>query len=69
MIMKFETLMLRGLFIACLAVCGLIFGAMLTTTPSASQFAASNRLGTILLAAPNSCALPPDGVVCPLPRG
>lgn len=67
--MKFETLMLRGLFIACLAVCGLIFGAMLTTTPPATQFAAGPRLGSILLAAPNSCALPPDGVVCPLPRG
>lgn len=66
--MKFETLMLRGLFIACLAVCGLILGAMLTATPSAVQFAASNRLGAILLAAPSSCALPPDGVICPQPR-
>jgi len=68
MIMKFETLMLRGLFIACLAVCGMIFGAMVTATPN-TQFTASNRLSAILMAAPSSCALPPDGVVCPQPRG
>ncbi|WP_426690422.1 hypothetical protein [Rhodanobacter ginsengiterrae] len=63
--MKFETLMLRGLFIACLAVCGLIFGAMLTTTPASVQLASGNHIGAILLAAPTSCALPPDGVMCP----
>jgi hypothetical protein len=69
MIMKFETLMLRGLFIACLAVCGMIFGAMVTAAPPATQFAASSRLSAILMTAPSSCALPPDGVVCPQPRG
>jgi hypothetical protein len=69
MIMKFETLMLRGLFIACLAVCGMIFGAMLTATPPTTHLAASNRLSAILTTAPTSCALPPDGVVCPQPRG
>jgi hypothetical protein len=68
MIVKFETLMLRGLFIACMAVCGLIFGAMLTTTPSSAQLAPSPTIGAILLAAPSSCALPPDGVVCPTLR-
>ena len=67
--MKFETLMLRGLFIACLTVCGMIFGAMVTATPPATQFTTSNRLSAILMAAPSSCALPPDGVVCPQPRG
>lgn len=63
--MNFETLMLRGLFIACLAVCGLIFGAMLTATPASVQLATGNHLGAILLAAPSSCALPSDGVMCP----
>ena len=67
--MKFETLMLRGLFIACLAVCGLIFGAMLTTTPASVQLAANHGVGAILLSAPSSCALPPDGVVCPQTGG
>ena len=71
--MKFETLMLRSLFVACLTVCGLIFGAMLTTTPPAVQLAtdgtAANSVSSILLAAPSSCALPADGVVCPRARG
>ncbi len=67
--MKFETLMLRGLFIACMAVCGLIFGAMLTTTPASVQLAAGSSIRTILLSAPSSCVLPPDGVVCPQPQG
>ena len=64
--MKFETLMLRGLFIACLTVCGLIFGAMLTTTPASVSLANGNHIRALLLAAPSSCALPPDGVMCPL---
>ena len=64
--MKLESLMLRCLFLACLAVCGLIFGAMLTTsvTPGGVQLAASSRISAILLTAPSTCALPPDGVVC-----
>lgn len=67
--MKFETLMLRGLFIACMAVCGLIFGAMLTASPSSVQLATSSSVGAILLAAPSTCALPADGVICPRARG
>ena len=63
--MKFETLMLRGLFIACLAVCGLIFGAMLAITPASVPLAHSNPIRSLLLAAPSTCALPPDGVMCP----
>ncbi|MEP7185217.1 MAG: hypothetical protein ABI767_05200 [Rhodanobacter sp.] len=68
--MKFETLMLRGLFIACLAVCGLILGAMVTVTPTDVKRAAAGprqSLAALLLAAPSSCALPADGVVC-LPK-
>ena len=64
--MKFETLMLRCLFIACLALSSLIFAAMLTTTPASVQLADSNHLGAMLLAAPSICAVPPDGVICPL---
>ncbi len=63
--MKFESLMLRCLFVACIAVCGLIFAAMLTATvPPEVQLAGSSHIGAILLAAPESCALPPDGVLC-----
>jgi hypothetical protein len=65
--MKLESLMLRCLFLACLAVCGLIFGAMLTATAPAPgvQIAANSRVVAILLSAPSTCALPPDGVLCP----
>jgi hypothetical protein len=62
--MKFETMMLRTLFAACLLVCGLILGAMLDTTPHAVQLAANSTVGALLLAAPATCMLPADGVVC-----
>ena len=69
--MKFENLMLRCLFVACIAVCGLVFGAMLTAVPSPTgvQLAASSHIGATLLAAPTTCALPPDGVICPRKPG
>ena len=65
--MKFETLMLRGLFIACLTVCGLIFAAMITATPSDIQLAAAGKSPTIAampLPASGVCALPAGGVIC-----
>ncbi len=63
--MKFENLVLRCLFLACVAVCVLIFQAMLTAVPSPGvQLAAGSRVRAILLAAPGSCALPPDSVIC-----
>jgi hypothetical protein len=68
--MKFETLMLRGLFIACLTVCGLILGAMVTTTSGSVHLAsagAGQSIAALLLTAPSTCALPADGVVC-LPK-
>jgi hypothetical protein len=65
MIMKYETLMLRSLFAACFALSALVLGAMVTTTPPTVQLASNQSLGSILLTAPTSCALPADGVVCP----
>lgn len=63
--MKYENLMLGGLFVACLLVCTLVLGAMLTTTPSSVQLAATGAVGSALLATPATCALPADGVICP----
>ena len=60
--MKYENLMLSGLFVVCLLVCTLVLGAMLKATPSSVQLAAA---GNTLLAAPVQCALPADGVICP----
>ncbi|MEW5315157.1 MAG: hypothetical protein WDW38_006605 [Sanguina aurantia] len=74
--MKFETLLLHSLFVACFAVCALIMGAMFTTrAPGAARQATgmpvfSGRCAaTMLLAAPAHCALRPDGVVGPTSRG
>jgi hypothetical protein len=67
---KFETFMLHGLFIASLLVCSLILAAMVTTSASMPvQLAHENGIGAQLLAAPSSCALPPDGVICPRVAG
>jgi hypothetical protein len=62
--MKHETLMLHGLFAACLLVCTLVLGSMLTASPASLQPAASHAL-----AASTSPCVAPDGVQCPLPRG
>jgi hypothetical protein len=63
--MKFETIVLNGLFVACAAVCILVLGAMLKTTPSSVRLAGTNSTASLLLAAPVTCALPADGVICP----
>ncbi len=63
--MKFEALLLRGLFVACLAVCGLVLGAMIHASPDAIRLAASGSAGQLSQAAHAQCLLPPDGVVCP----
>jgi hypothetical protein len=63
--MKFEALMLRGLLVACTMVCALILGAMLNAKPGNPETASSGIVSTLLASAPSSCALPPDGVVCP----
>lgn len=60
--MKYENLMLSGLFVVCLLVCTLVLGAMLSASPSSVQLASA---GSALLASPAPCALPADGVICP----
>jgi hypothetical protein len=67
--MKFETLLLSGLFVACMAVCTLIMGAMIYAKPAATHLATRQTLSEQLLTAPNVCAMPADGVVCPQQRG
>jgi hypothetical protein len=62
--MKYEMLMLRGLFAACLLVSGLILGTMIVAPTAALQLAAAGTNGTALSATTTACALP-DGVICP----
>lgn len=62
--MKFEALMLRSLFVACLLVCGLVLGAMVNASPDAVRLAAAGS-AVHLIASPAACALPGDDLVCP----
>ncbi|MGY3041722.1 hypothetical protein ACVWWQ_003355 [Rhodanobacter sp. TND4EL1] len=39
--MKFESMILASLFVACFALCTLVLGAMLTATPNAERLAGS----------------------------
>jgi hypothetical protein len=67
--MKYEDLMLRSLFVACLLVCALVLGSMLKTFPSSAQLAGTGNIASVLLASPAQCALPADGVICPRQPG
>jgi hypothetical protein len=62
--MKFETMMLHSLFVACFALCVLVMGAMLQAKP-ATHPASGSSVAAMLLDAPDSCVLPHDGVLCP----
>jgi hypothetical protein len=61
--MKFEALMMRSLFVACMLVCALVMGAMVNASPDAVRLASN---GSNKLIAPAVCAVH-DGVICPLP--
>ncbi|TCV96246.1 hypothetical protein EC912_102596 [Luteibacter rhizovicinus] len=63
--MKYEMLMLRGLFVASLLVSGLILGNMLISPSAVVQLAANGSTGTAVSAAKTGCAVPPDGLICP----
>jgi hypothetical protein len=63
--MKFETVILRGLFVASMLVSGLILATMLTSRAAPMNLAASTSLTSLLTAAPSSCVLPiVDGMIC-----
>lgn len=62
--MKFETVMLHSLFVACFALCVLVMGAMLHAAP-VSYPTSGASVSAMLLDAPTTCVLPHDGVLCP----
>lgn len=64
--MKHETLMLQGLFAACLLVCALVLGTMLTTrvAPPPAAHALATSTSACVTTASTSTTAP-----CPLPRG
>ena len=61
--MKYEMLLLRGLFAACLMASGLILGSMLFSHPLANGVA-----GTAVATVQSACVLPADGLICPQVR-
>jgi len=68
--MKFENLMMRGLFLAALLACGLTFLAMLRPSHGDARALAAAPVAAVLSSAQIKCALPADGVLCPLhPEG
>ena len=62
--MKFESIILAGLFAACFALCSLVMGAMLTVTPSNVKLA-NSRPTTTQPAKPASCASVQEPIHCP----
>lgn len=51
---KFETLLLHGLFAACLLICGLFMTAMVTVKPSTVQLASNHHVSATLQSAPSA---------------
>jgi hypothetical protein len=45
--MKFETIMLNGLFAACITLCVLVMGAMLRITPASVQLSGATHSASI----------------------
>jgi hypothetical protein len=62
-LMKYEMLLLRGLFAACLMASGLILGSMLFSHPAAVA-----APGTAVATVQSACVLPADGLICPQVR-
>jgi hypothetical protein len=63
--MKFETMILRGLFVACMLVCGLILAAMVTSKPAPMHLAFTSSIAALLTSAPSSCMVPfVDDMIC-----
>ena len=68
--MKFESLLLRGLFVVCMVLCAATVGSMLfpptvhsrsVVTETRLAGSTASRLGAIT---PMACPLLPDGVLC-----
>ncbi len=62
--MKFESLILAGLFAVCFGICAGVMGAMLKTTPASVQLAGAGKAAAVVLATPAGCVRPTDDAVC-----
>lgn len=62
--MKYESMMLASLFVACFALCTLVMGAMLTATPNTVRLA-NSPTPAAQLALPVNCVPATDAPACP----
>jgi hypothetical protein len=51
---KLETLLLRGLFVACMVICGMFLTAMVTIKPSPVQLASNSQTSAVATQAPST---------------
>lgn len=61
--MKFESLILGSLFVACFTVCALVMGAMLVSTPASVKLAGTNH-GQVTRTASLHCGRSADDAIC-----
>ncbi|WEN15051.1 hypothetical protein PY254_17765 [Rhodanobacter sp. AS-Z3] len=62
--MKYESMMIAGLFATCFALCTLVMGAMLTTTPDSVRLVAA-QASTTPATARATCTAAPGATTCP----
>jgi hypothetical protein len=65
---KFESVVLHALLVACMVVCGLILTAMVASKPAPVELAAkmtvNNPVSKLLASAPSACMLPVSDTIC-----
>lgn len=62
--MKFESLILGSLFVACFTVCALVMGAMLVSTPASVKLAGANHAQVAARTASQHCVRSADDAIC-----
>jgi hypothetical protein len=63
--MKFESLILGSLFVACFTLCALVMGAMLLSTPASVKLTGTNHAQAVARTAPPHCVQSADEATCP----
>jgi hypothetical protein len=58
--MKFESLILAGLFVVCFGICAGVMGAMLKTAPASVQLAGARTVAAVATIAPVNCTRTDD---------
>lgn len=62
--MKFESLILGSLFVACFTLCAMVMGAMLVSMPASAKLAGPNHAQVVARTSPVHCVQSIDGAIC-----